>query len=179
MAENEESQSPEQQQGQSARSPQAGTTTSSASQRRSQATEGSQKAQKGGRRANPQGGSRKPRESDTEPMEPTEGVQGASQEGRPVEVEDSGYAPQRQFPPQASIDPSAGYEVAKPDGKILGPDDPLEFDGTETGNMITVNENVFREIRVRNARRPSYVTVFKAGTQIPKTTVQALGGDTD
>lgn len=65
----------------------------------------------------------------------------------------------------------------KPKGKILGPDEEVTFDGDESGNFVTVKEDVYREVYSYSSNRPSYVLLFRAGSQIPLTTVKRINAE--
>lgn len=66
-------------------------------------------------------------------------------------------------------------EEGAPQGKILGPDDDVSFDGEQVGNMVLVKENVYRKVTPLGSNRPSYVLLYRKGTQVPATSVQSQG----
>ena len=71
-----------------------------------------------------------------------------------------------------------GTRVSKPDGKILKPGDDIEFevDDEDTGGLfVKVKKDIYREVHVRNAVRPTYVLLYAAGTMVPRTLLQKVG----
>lgn len=62
----------------------------------------------------------------------------------------------------------------KPTGRILKPGDEFKFDGTEHGNMVVANENVYREVTPRGCKRPSYELLIKAGAEMSVHAVQSV-----
>lgn len=64
-------------------------------------------------------------------------------------------------------------KIAKPEGRIIGQNDPLTFEGDKVGNMIVVKENVYREVVPFRSKRPTYILLLTAGTQFGEGSVEA------
>lgn len=62
---------------------------------------------------------------------------------------------------------------SEPEGRIVRVGETIEFDGTQIGNMIVVNEDVYQEFYPGRAKRPSWRLLYRAGTQVPASAVEA------
>lgn len=61
-----------------------------------------------------------------------------------------------------------------PDGLILQADDAIKIEGDDYGTYVVVKRDVYREVYPNGAKRPSYFLLYAKGTQVLKSTLQAL-----
>lgn len=67
------------------------------------------------------------------------------------------------------------YGVVEPKGRILDVGDDLVFDGTPTiHGTIVANENVYRRIFPRRAKRPIFIQLVHEGAEIPAGSVNVV-----
>jgi hypothetical protein len=66
-----------------------------------------------------------------------------------------------------------------PPGVILDVDEEPRFNGTRRGNMVVVNEDVWRRVFPIGSKRPTYILVFSGGAEFPETSLKTMGAEVD
>ena len=61
-----------------------------------------------------------------------------------------------------------------PNGLILQADEPVRIEADDHGNYVVVKRDVYREVYPVNSKRPSYFLLYSKGSQVLKSTLQAL-----
>lgn len=102
---------------------------------------------------------------------PEEAVSGRSEPAQPV---DHGRGPKPVDVATANVKWKRPATEGEPDGLILEPDEEERYEGTETGNMVTITRDVYRKVFPHGALRPTYIRLYKAGTQVPITSTQQM-----
>ena len=61
-----------------------------------------------------------------------------------------------------------------PNGLILQANEPIRIEADDCGNYVVVKRDVYREVYPSGAKRPSYFLLYSKGSQVLKSTLQAL-----
>lgn len=61
-----------------------------------------------------------------------------------------------------------------PNGLILKANEPVRIEADDHGNYVVVKRDVYREVYPMKAKRPSYFLLYTKGSQVLKSTLQAL-----
>ena len=61
-----------------------------------------------------------------------------------------------------------------PDGLILREGEDIRLEADDYGTYVIVKRDVYREVYPRGAKRPSYFLLYAKGSQVLKSTLQAL-----
>lgn len=65
-------------------------------------------------------------------------------------------------------------ERGVPAGRILEVGEDVVFDGQVVGNMVIVQEDVYRKVYPFRSLRPTYVLIYNKGTQIASSSLRAV-----
>lgn len=67
----------------------------------------------------------------------------------------------------------------EPEGIILDQNEPLRLEGEEVGGFLVLKEAHYRKVVPFRSKRPTYILLYAAGTQIPMGSVQRINEAAD